>query len=733
MLRLTTDNKEEKGGNTMSLEDSVKALIVSEYPLDSVIASSNQSKDARKGIVEYVKSEKPDIIFVDGLVSRIRYPEAYIDGIIESHPLKKFMDAPFRLASEFLKELKDASPSTEIYMDFSDADEDNIRRLTKYTAIKIITENSAEVKKCDEEIKKIKDSIKKTGAQITSERKAKAKGWEKSVEAKKKESALLGKKLGGYQTKLKRMKEELLLKMPNAESVEWREIKKITSEEYINKLKELNPGINIQMGNISTEAKGYTFEYAHSFYTADDHPLKKRTNKLVSYVDKRHMGRVPLPHFIIESGHHGETVVHPYKHGEKDIYSLICTGMVMEDQKVVNDILNGKFKPEIFQGKVNKLEACKRQTKKIPAPGVSIVGRNKDGYFVNLYSMDHLAKVGRDEVKLKDMDYETITVLSDIHVGKGKVQYDRLESAIEKLVGEIRDKKKAGLSAPMLFMLNESLQGFNYKTLPVEVVRKIPTEYKKDLEELVKEYATKVVDGKEYVDAEAVKKLIKEAVHEQERVNEPSISNQTKWFHELTKKLIPLTLLYCNYQVSVLFAEGTHIKHTVGEFGIKEVDLQSIVYDGLDMIVPALVEAGELKDDTKLKGVKEKIKKGSYLKFDMKIGDVDYKLSAVHKPGSATPASNIPMQHVERAITMSDDADMFFSAHLHTPYFFAIGKMESNDISAFYKGATFNSYDDYGKEGGWSPAVIGYEQALVPKNKNGKGAYKVQFVLSDVL
>ncbi len=717
MLR-NTKNKaskkgKQKGGSNMNLEQSVKAMIISEYPLDSVIASSRQSKDARKGILEYVRYEKPDVIFVDGLISRIRFPESYAEGIIESDPLKRFMDTPFKLASKFLRELKEANPQSEIYLAFSDADEDNIRRLTKHMAKKEVNKNKEKIKECKLEIQTIKEGIKK---------------------ARGKKRLNLQRRLGGYQSKLKNIQTKSLLKTPIQESLEWNDFKSRTSKAYKRRLQELCPGIHVHMGTISTEIKGFTFEYTHNFHKASDIPLASRTNKLMSYVDKLHMGNVPLPNFIIESGHHAETMSHPYKHGNQDVYSLIHTGMVMEDQKIVNGILKGNFKPEIFQGKVNKIEACKRQSKKIPAPGISIIGYTPSkGYFTNLYSLAHLANVGKGKTKVEDMDFETITVLSDIHVGKGAVKYELLESAIEKLIKQIKKRKESGLSAPILFMLNESLQGANYKTYFTETTRKLPSELRESLEDIVSNYETRREKGKTYVDANAITKIIETAVREHESINEPSLGQQTKWYHELTKKLIPLTLLYCEYELGVLFAEGTHIAHTVGEYGIKEVDLQSLVYEVLDMMIPTLIEAGELREDTQLKRIKNKIKKGTHMKFDLKLGDVNYNISAVHKPGGAGPSSNIPNKHIQRAITMSDDADMFFSAHLHTPYFFAIGRMESNDISSFYKGATFNDYDSYGKAGGWSPAVVGYQQALVPKNKNGKGVYKVQFILSDVL
>lgn len=705
----------------MSLEDSVKAIVISEYPLDSVIADSKQSKLARKGIMKYVEHEKPDVIFVDGLCSRIRVPEIYTKKVQDSKPLNSFMQKPFELASEFLKEVKQASPKSEIYYVLSDADEDNMRRLTKHTALKEKTQNEAMIEECKSEIKNMRD-------QVANEKKHKLEGW--ADRAKK-----LNKRLGGYQSKLKNIKNKSMLKMPNAESPAWADFKKRTSMDYINKLKELNPGVHVEMGNVSVTAKGYSFEYAHNFNKTSEKTTKSNTNRLIEYVDKLHMGRVPLPHFLLEGGHNAETFVHPYRHGKEDSYSLLCSAMVMEDQKIVKGILDGNFKPELFQGRSNKVESCQRQIKKTaaPAPGIVLVGRDKDGYFAKTYSMEHLANVGGEEIKLEDIEFETFNVFSDIHVGKGAVRYQKLESAIQKMIKEIEEKKKRGKSAPILLMLNESLQGRNYPGMPVETRRKTPKEMKKGLDDVVQGYKVIEKNGKKYIELGVVDKLEREAIYEIERNNEPSVSNQVKWYNELTTELIPLTLIYGQYDTAVVFTEGTHIKKTFGEFGLKEVDLQTMIYDGLDMILPTLKKIGEVKTNTSLDGIKGKIKKGSQLKFDLKLGDLVYKISAVHKPGSASPASNIPMRQVKRAITTSDDADMFFSAHLHTPYFFAIGRLDSNNISVFYKGATFNEYDDFGQDLGWSPAVVGYEQAIVPKKSKAKGMYEVRFITSDIL
>jgi hypothetical protein len=446
------------------------------------------------------------------------------------------------------------------------------------------------------------------------------------------------------------------------------------------------------------------------------------------------MGGTKLSDFIVESGHHGENIANLFRHSETHKYTLIQTGMVMEDQSVVRDIMDGDLNPEIFQGKTNKIESCKRLQKKIPAPGIVIFGKDEEGFYSENYSLHHLATVGKEKVKLKDMSWREITLLSDIHVGKGAVKYSCLRTALQKIEDTIDGYKEEGESAPLLIMANESLQGRNYAIMPVETVRSTPRELREKLEAIVPE-KTKGKDLESII-AEWKENMIQEAVNEIERTNEPRIMNQLKSYHDLTNAVVLKTLLYNKDDISVVFNEATHIAKTVGEFGITEVELQSFAFEQLDNLINILEKEGIIKNAVpnyynKIRTFEDGL--CGYGKFELRVGQNLYKFSTTHKAGSASPNSNIPLKHVRRAITMGDEADFYFTAHHHIPYAYAIGKAERNNISVFYKGATFNEFDSYGKKQGWSPAVVGYERIFVPTNKHGKGAYKVKFITSETL
>jgi hypothetical protein len=158
----------------------VKAMVISEFPVDSIIGTSEQANSARKGILEYVRREKPDAIFVDGLISYIRFPEMYDTGILESEPIETFMKEPFALASKFLHELRNSSEGKICYV-LSDADEDNIRRLTRRTcndrkkAVKaLISKYEKGISECDKKIEEFGEPSELNKEKITSEKKRKA-------------------------------------------------------------------------------------------------------------------------------------------------------------------------------------------------------------------------------------------------------------------------------------------------------------------------------------------------------------------------------------------------------------------------------------------------------------------------------------------------------------------------------------------------------------------------------
>lgn len=687
----------------MTLEESVKAMVISEYPLDSVVGNSKQCKEAKEGIFKCVEYEKPDVIFVDGLFSRIRYRETDIDDIISDDPLENFMENRFNLGTAFLNEIKKKYSKADVYYVLSDADEHNIRRLTQHAALKMIQSNKEQLSKIKKDRTALNKKIKKY------------QGSSKEDICK----PLIKEKMG-LTKRINKLEETSLLRMPNAESSEWREFKEDTQNQYIQKLQTKSPDIKISASSVKTKVKGYNFWYAHIWNSKSDVPSDSRNNRLIEQVRKDYMGDPDdMPDFFLESGHHGESVAHPFRHNLKDKYSLVASGAVMEDQKVVKKIRDKEFKPELFQGKINKIEACKRQSSssKIPPPGIVVLGRNKDGFCETIYTIDALSDIGKGQTPM-GIEFQDINILSDIHVGKGAVRYDTLEKAIKKLENELETRTKEGKDVPILFIPNESLQGYNYKSMPVETSKQTPFELEKILNDALEKGASP-------------KDIIKIASNEQAKTNYPRISDQVRWYFQLVNKLVLSTIIHGKYEPSVVFNEGTHIAHTVGDFGISEVFLQTFPYYVLEMSIPILKQLG--LDDTKLKDLHKKVVAGGFKKFEVKIGDNSYKFSTVHKPGSASPSTNIPLQHIKKSITMSDDADVFTSAHLHTPYFYAVGKYHTNTVSAFYKGATFNEYDSYGKAGGWSPAVIGYEKALLSKTKGKKGVYGVQFILSDTL
>ena len=91
----------------MVSQHSMKVMVVSEFPVDSVIGNSKASSEARQGILKYVALEKPNLIFVDGLVSSYKDPEVLISSIRENETLEEKMDFVIKLlAMNIVKDLK---------------------------------------------------------------------------------------------------------------------------------------------------------------------------------------------------------------------------------------------------------------------------------------------------------------------------------------------------------------------------------------------------------------------------------------------------------------------------------------------------------------------------------------------------------------------------------------------------------------------------------------------------
>ena len=137
-----------------TLDERVSAIMISEFPLDSILTTSKEMQEARKGLVDYVKAEKPSIIFVDGLFQRMKDIETYRPEVRESKPVTNFMEIPMHYASELFSELHKASPSSRIQYVLSDADEENLRSLTAYRAEDTAREN---LNKVSESKKRLQD------------------------------------------------------------------------------------------------------------------------------------------------------------------------------------------------------------------------------------------------------------------------------------------------------------------------------------------------------------------------------------------------------------------------------------------------------------------------------------------------------------------------------------------------------------------------------------------------
>ncbi|MFA5887670.1 MAG: hypothetical protein WC852_03085 [Candidatus Nanoarchaeia archaeon] len=702
-----------------TLDERVSAIVISEFPLDSILTTSQQMQEARKGLVDYVKSAKPNRIFVDGLFQRMRDIETYRPEVRESKPVTNFMEIPMHYASELFSELRKASPLSKIQYVLSDADEENLRSLTTYRAEDTARENLNKVSESKKEIARLNSEIRDA----------------KKDEGAKKRIAGLEQKKTKLEAEIGKLENnpEVILKKPKDGTSEWLSFKESTTHDFIEKIKSF--GVDVSMGEVIVEENGSTMMYAHSYVKSSTLPLKSTTGRLVGRINEMQRSGLPLPDFIIESGHHAEPMAHPHRHKMEHKYSFVATGMVLEDQVLLKSIREKQVTPELFQGKQGRLEAAKRQEKKTPAAGIVLVGRDREGYYAETYTVEHLANIGSGRLKLDDMVYESMNIVSDAHVGKAATRHDLLTVALKNISEEIDGRLKKGKGSPIFVNPNESLQGSNYRTFPVETSKPMTEEVLETLKAGSAELRKKGVSDIE------VDKWYREQVRLMlDSTNENRIINQLDRYHRLFTEVVTRTLANSHYDIAAIFTEATHIQHTVGEFGITEVGLETLPFKVLDMAVIALEKDGKIavKDKEILKGLYQKIRTcesggNGYDKFDMNFGEVSYSVAAEHKPGSAGPNSNLPMLHVRRINSMEDDSEIIIAGHLHTPYFVTLGRTGQNSASFIYKGATFSEYDNYGKAGGWSSPVLGYLKAEVPINKGGKGAAKVKFVLSDFL
>lgn len=711
----------------MSVEDKkqdVKILVVSEFPLDSVIANSKRMEHAKEGIFEYIRQEKPDVIFVDGLISSLYYPETlhFFDETMNKKDARSiYLEKSMELASEFLETVKKASPDSKIYLAKTHQDEKNVSLLENIIAKEIKEKNLAKGTELEGELAQIEEQLKL----------AQASGEMKKI------SHFSGKK-GSLKRKLMEMKQEEMRKMPQQGSGLQVAAKEASFQYYIETLQEFNPGINIAFENIiETEENGYRIMYAHTYPDADSRsPKTSRANSLIKYVQKLVKSDSP-PDFILESGHSAEPFVHPFRHMKEpgkpaDRYSLIGISLVMEDQEILDSLLSGKLNNERFFNISDNLEAVKR-VKKEPAAGISIFGRDSSGFYTTYISLGDLVEVGKGNIKLKEREFASIKVLSDIHIGKGVVRRDKLKSALSRFDEEIEGCRKSKKSCSPVFVLNESLQGYNYNTFPVEIPGLLPSEVEEQSNEKMEELIKKHGANSPKV-AQEYQEFMLSKIGGQNLIR---LDDQLREYYNLTLDVLTKTLMFCKYHPALVFTEATHIAHTVGDKGLLETGLQELPFYTFDKIYKVLVETGAVNDNPDLHDLHKKIIRtkdidSGYITFPFNLDGEVYLISAEHKPGSSYPGANYTQRQAQRANMRVDTSDMIFAAHIHSAFFSVGGTTGTNRIRAHIKGATFSEYDSYGKMGGWGAPTIGYLDVSLPKSGK-KGVYKVQFVLSDVL
>ncbi|MCD6367586.1 MAG: hypothetical protein J7L45_00710 [Candidatus Aenigmarchaeota archaeon] len=386
------------------MKKDVKMMIISEYHPDSVFSTTKTASDAMKGAFEYIKYDKPDLIIVDDPSSNILYPEIFADDCFLYDPVKNFMDKQLDIYQEFVQNLRKSSPTSEIYVTLTDASWYNIRRLTKRMVLREVNSNKKLLDDKEKEISKIDKEIKKL----------KEKGGDK-----KELMRLYGKK-GGLMRSLNILGGTLTFRMPRQESPEYTKGRKETTKRYIDELsKRSPPRTHVIPELLDVEVGGNSIKYSHNYEKLSQTPKLHGFKHLLDELNKEYIQSYEPTDFVLMSGHHGITINHPFRHDKKDEYSLVASAMVMEDQEMVREVASGKFRGDILQEKYGNLEAVKRFTKAYPSPGVMSVGRIDGCFFVNTYSMDHLARVGTGEIDVEEIEYEYVPFLSDIHLGKG--------------------------------------------------------------------------------------------------------------------------------------------------------------------------------------------------------------------------------------------------------------------------------------------------------------------------
>ena len=698
--------------------NSAEVLIISEVAAAGILGNSERAKEAWKGILEYVRVEKPDAIFFDGAIPSVKDPEMFVEAVRKENTLEEKIAASINIATEYLHELHDANPSSQIYVARTDEDLYNVERLTKEGLNKRKKKYKAE------------GSVKEATTKGIRAEMARAKDAGRMEEWR----SLRG-KLGAISKQLKDLEERGAYRQPERGSPERGAIQQEAFESYFGVLQAMNPFAEVAMADtISVEINGVRIQYTHN---GNDKKtvLADRSGKLLKKVKKIVTTSEEIPHMILEGGHHGESTTQFVRHPDEENdplhdYTFVGTGLTMEDQELAAEIADGGL-DDVLMGKWKQTEGMARHTKKNPASGIIFYGRNGEGHcYEKSADFEHLRTVGRGEVSLEEIEWDTLYLISDIHAGKFSTNNDAIRKVMQEVEDHVDRCLKEGAPFPVLVFLNEWIQAFNYKTMPAEE----PSELRSELDKRMNEQIASIeaAGGSKDDVIEALKTL---ALKNAEDRTLFRLEDQVKHGHDLMNRAVTWLLMNTDRDVAMIAIEGNHTVATVGEAGITECFLQTDFVRELDRYTRLMEEKGYLKKGT-IDAMYEKIRifeEGLISSFDtlnLKSGDLTHKIVAEHKPGGG--GSSAIKSHQKRLDNLAVRYDLSLAGHQHQAAAARVGK-EPNRMANIVKAATFSGHDSYGKRGGFPPPTEGYVVVKLPRTKGAEGTLFTEYKFGGAL
>lgn len=689
-----------------------KVMVISEFPVAGILGASANAREAWKGILEYVRIEKPDAIFFDGAIPSVKDPEMFVEGVQKEDTLEGRLATSIDILTDYLHELQEASQSSKIYVARTDEDLFNVEKLSKsgleYKKKRYTGEGSV---------------IETTMEGIRTEMDA-AKGAGRMDEWRR-----LRGKLGNLSKQLKQLEDRGKYKQPERGSPERVEIQQEAFRDYFGLIQAKNPFADVaQADTIEVEVNGVRIQYVHNGHDKKN-VLADRCSKLLASAKKIVTTSDTIPHMILEGGHHGESTTQFVRHPDDENnplhdYTFVATGVVMEDQALAAEIADGAH-DDVLMGKWQHTEAISRHTKKRPASGIMMYWMDGEGHFGERPTdFEHLRRVGRGEVSLEEIDWDTLYLVSDLHIAKFTTNHAAI-SKVMRVIEEHVDKcLKEGAPFPVLVFLNEMYQAFNYSTLPVEQPSELPSELDRRIETEIARI--EAAGGSKDDIIEGLKKL---ALRDAESRTLCRMEDQVQYGHDLVNRAITWLLMNTDRDVGMIATEGNHTVHTVGEAGITECFLQTDFVRELDRYIGLLEEKGYLKPGT-VKAMYDKIRIfeegliSSFGTLNLEGGDLTHKIVAEHKPGSggANPIKN----HEKRLENLAVRYDLSLAGHLHQ----AAASRKSkghNGMANIVKAATFSGHDSYGKRGGFPAPTEGYVVVRLPRTKGAKGTIVTEY------